>query len=70
MIEVLLDMLGVHALLGCLVSIWLLTSGLPRIDAGLRVSPRRVRALLLPGCVGLWPFLAMKVLRAPKRGTP
>lgn len=70
MIEALLGMLGVYALLGCLVSIWLLTSGLPRIDAGLRVSPRRVRVLLLPGCVSLWPVLAFKVLRAPMRGTP
>ena len=69
MIEMLLVLLGVYALLGCLVSIWLLASGLPKIDHGLHISPRRLRALLLPGCIGLWPLLALKVLRAPKRVT-
>ncbi len=70
MIEFALIILGVYMLLGVVASAWLLTSGLPKLDPGLGVSPRRVRALLLPGCVGLWPLLALKVMRAPKRGSP
>ncbi len=66
MIDLALTMLGVYLLLGLIASVWLLAVGLPRLDPDLVASPRRVRVLLLPGCVGLWPLLLVKVSRLTK----
>ena len=64
MIDVLLIGLGVYAVIGLVVSAWLLSRGLVRLDPGLAASPHRVRLILLPGCIGLWPVLLTKVMRS------
>lgn len=63
MIETLLIALSVYALLGLIASLWLLSRGLVRLDPGLAISPHRVRLILLPGCIGLWPVLLAKATR-------
>ena len=68
MIEALLIAIGAYLLLGVLASAWLLLHGLPRLDPGLLQSPKRVRLILLPGCVGLWPVLCAKAIQA-RQGT-
>lgn len=63
MSSLLLNLLALYAAIGLLSALWLLTLGLPRLDPALSASPRRVRLLLLPGCIGLWPLLLAKTLK-------
>lgn len=70
MIDALLVALAAYAALGLVASAWLLTLGLVRTDPSLASSPGRVRLILLPGCVALWPLLLVRTVRAPKKGRP
>lgn len=70
MIDALLVALAAYASLGLVASVWLLTLGLVRTDPALASSPRRVRLILLPGCVALWPLLLVHTIRAPKKDLP
>lgn len=63
MSNLILIILAIYASLGLLSALWLLTLGLPHLDPALSASPRRVRLLLLPGCIGLWPLLLAKTLK-------
>ena len=70
MIDGILLGLGLYLGLGLIASIWLLTAGLVRTDPALDASPKRVRLILLPGCVALWPLLLRRSLHTPRGGQP
>ena len=52
--------LGAYAAIGVLVSLALLLGGLRRIDAAMAAAPLRVKALIAPGIVMLWPLLLLR----------
>lgn len=61
--------LGAYLALGIAFGIAFITRGVDRIDPAMRISPARVRILILPGVAALWPLLLVKWIRAP-RPTP
>ena len=55
--------LGLYATLGLLVGLFYLFGGAGRIDPAAKGKgmPLRVRLLILPGIVGLWPLMLTKL---------
>ncbi len=65
---IVLGVLGVYLALGVIVGIPFVARGVDRVDPSMAASPRRVRALILPGVAALWPVMLTKWARAPKDG--
>ncbi|MEL6830058.1 MAG: hypothetical protein AAFO63_07970 [Pseudomonadota bacterium] len=61
----LVQLLGLYLLAGLLVGILYVFGGAGRIDPAAKGKgmPWRVRFLILPGIVGLWPLMLSKLLR-------
>lgn len=55
--------LGLYLLVGGLVGLVLALGGVSRIDPGAKGMPIRVRLLILPGLIGLWPLMLWKFIR-------
>jgi len=55
--------------LGFAVALAMLFGGLRRIDPLAQAAPWRVKLLLAPGVIALWPVLAVKALRGPGERT-
>lgn len=57
--------LGIYLLAGLLVALIYLFDGAGRIDPAARGKgmPIRVRLQIMPGIIGLWPLMALKLLR-------
>ncbi len=62
-LEVIALVMGVYALVGVLFGIYFLVAGAKKMDSLVADSPFKVRFLLFPGAVGLWPILLLKLLR-------
>lgn len=62
--EVLVLGLGAYAGLGLLVGLIYMFGGAARIDPAARGKglPVRVRLMILPGIIGLWPLMLIKLL--------
>ncbi len=62
--EVLVLGLGIYALIGVLVGLIYVFGGAGRIDPAAKGKglPLRVRLMILPGIVGLWPVMLNKLL--------
>ena len=56
-------MLGVYGAVGLVFAALFLWKGVEDIDAGARGAGIGFRMLIAPGCVALWPLLAMKWVR-------
>jgi hypothetical protein len=56
--------LGIYALIGVLVGLIYVFGGAGRIDPAAKGNglPLRVRLMILPGIVGLWPVMLTKLL--------
>jgi hypothetical protein len=67
---VILALIGAYLALGIPVGIAFIARGVDRIDPAMGSSPKRVRLVILPGAVALWPILLVKWVRAPKHPTP
>ena len=52
--------LGVYFLIGLIFGIAFITKGCVVVEPAVKGSGFRVRLLLLPGAIGLWPLLLMK----------
>lgn len=63
MIDTLLIALGVYVLVGLIFAAHFLTRSIARYDSVANGSPMRFRLIILPGCVGLWPVLAVQMKR-------
>lgn len=61
--EMLVMGLGLYALIGLLVGLVYMFGGAGRIDPAAKGKglPVRVRLLILPGIVGLWPLMLFKL---------
>jgi hypothetical protein len=54
-----------YALAGLLFGVWFVTTRLGRFDPAARGTSVWFRLLLLPGCVALWPLLAVQWRNRP-----
>lgn len=61
--EALVLAMGVYALIGLVVGLVYMFGGAGRIDPAAKGKglPFRVRLLILPGLIGLWPLMLMKL---------
>ncbi len=64
MAEAALGLLAIYLVAGLVIGIPFVLIGVGKVDPVAQTSPRRVRLLLLPGTVGLWPIMLAKWLRA------
>lgn len=62
--ETLVLVLGVYAAIGVLVGLIYMVGGAGRIDPAAKGKglPLRVRFLVLPGIIGLWPIMLTKLM--------
>ena len=60
---------GAYALVGVLFALVYLIFALRRVDPGAAASPLRVKFLILPGIVALWPLLLLQWLAALRDGS-
>jgi hypothetical protein len=56
----------IYLLIGLLFGIWFVFSGVARVDAGMKEAGWKVRLLLLPGSMALWPVLLSKTIKSKK----
>ena len=68
MSSILLMILGLYVALGLLIGLAFVLRGVNRVDPVAADSPWVFRVVILPGCVGLWPVVLLKWLRAGKGG--
>lgn len=54
--------LAAYAGLGLLVGLVYVFGGVGRIDPAAKAMPFRVRLMILPGLIGLWPLMLAKLL--------
>jgi hypothetical protein len=59
---------GVYLGIGVLFGLGFVTAGVGRIDPAARGGSVGFRLMILPGTAALWPALALKLLRAGRRG--
>lgn len=52
---------------GLVVGLFFVLRGVTRVDPAASGSPMVFRLVILPGCVGLWPVILMKWLKAQPR---
>ena len=55
-----------YAVVGLLFALVYLIFALRRVDPGAAESPLRVKFLILPGVVALWPLLLLQWLASPR----
>ena len=65
-IDLFLLILGIYIAIGLLFAIFFVFVGGTKIDPLLKDSKKRVRIILLPGIVAIWPFLAGKLFKSKK----
>jgi hypothetical protein len=58
-----------YAAVGAIAALWMLAGGLKRIDPLAAAAPLRVKLLLAPGLIALWPAMLVLRLRA-RRSRP
>ncbi|MEZ4956483.1 MAG: hypothetical protein R2825_23195 [Saprospiraceae bacterium] len=49
--------------LGLLFAMWFIANGVRKIDDGMHSAPWKMRLMLLPGSVLLWPYLLKRILK-------
>ncbi len=62
-IDIFLTVLGIYVLAGVLFGLYFIFGGAVRLDPLLRNSKKRVRILLIPGCIAVWPLLLLKLIK-------
>ncbi|MDY8134550.1 hypothetical protein [Aquimarina sp. 2201CG5-10] len=65
-IDIFLTILGIYAIIGVLFGIYFFIKGAFQIDELIADSKWTVRLLLVPGAIGLWPILLLKILKTSK----
>ena len=66
--EVLVLAVSAYLACGLLFGLAFVTAGVGRVDAAARGTSAGFRLLILPGTAALWPFLAVRWLRAARSG--
>lgn len=67
-LQVLVVAVGVYAAVGVLFAVWFVLRGAGRLDPVARSAPLRVRLLLAPGAIAVWPALVAGVRRGGASG--
>jgi hypothetical protein len=67
---VILALVGGYLALGIFAGIAFIVRGVDRVDPAMAGSPKRVRLVILPGAIALWPILLAMWVRAPKHPHP
>ncbi len=65
-IQVFLSLFGVYCAIGLLFGIYFFTKGAAKLDELIPESKWTVRLLLIPGAIGLWPVLLVKIIAKSK----
>ena len=63
-INILLIFIAIYFEIGFLFGIYFVFKGAPKIDSLMLNTKKKVRILLLPGVITVWPFLIVKVLKS------
>ena len=58
--EAFLTLLGIYAAIGLVFAIAFVTFGAGKVDPAARTMPVRVRLLIIPGALLLWPVMAFR----------
>lgn len=66
MATALLSIVGLYVVVGLLVGLAFVLRGVSRLDAAAGDSPFVFRVVIFPGCVGLWPVVLWKWIKASK----
>lgn len=66
MVSLLLILVLIYVVLGVPAGLLFVLRGVNRVDPVAADSPFVFRVVILPGCIGLWPVLLLKWLRAGK----
>ena len=56
-----LSVIGAYFAIGLIFGLWFVTAGLSRFDSAADQSTWSFRVLILPGCMALWPLLALRI---------
>ena len=62
-IELFVGFFLVYVVIGVLFSVYFFLKGAGQLDELIADSSWKVRLLLIPGAIGLWPVLLVKILR-------
>ena len=66
--EAIVAIVSAYLACGLLFGLAFVTAGVGRVDAAARGTSVGFRLLILPGTAALWPFLAVRWLRAARSG--
>lgn len=58
---------GSYALAGAASAAWMLSGAIKRIDPQAATAPWRVKLIIAPGIVALWPVMAAKMAAAERQ---
>lgn len=56
--------IGIYALFGAIVALWLAVAGLGRFDQNAAAAPAPIKLLWLPGMIALWPLVLRRAFGA------
>ena len=65
--QILVMIFYAYLALGLLAGLWLVFRGVGKIDEGMKGASWRLRLLLLPGSIALWPVLLRKYIQSSKQ---
>ena len=68
MLEAIPLVLLVYLAIGVVVGLCFVLRGVNRLDSAAVDSPFVFRLMILPGCIGLWPVVAVEVVGCTERG--
>jgi len=63
-INIFLTFLGIYFSIGFLFGLYFIFKGAPKIDSLMLNTKKKVRVLLFPGIVAIWPFLIGKLFKS------
>lgn len=63
-IDIFLQILATYFTLGAIFGFYFVINGATKIDPLIKNSPKRIRFLLLPGAIAMWPFLIRKIKKS------
>lgn len=61
---------GGYLAVGVIIGILFVTFGAPRLDYAAEKSPFQFRLIILPGVIGLWPLMLIRLLSFRKINAP
>ena len=66
-VQILVWIFYAYLAIGLLFGIWFVFGGIKQLDKGINGTSWRMRLILLPGTIGLWPVMLKKLLGTSKQ---